>query len=79
MCEQIHRVCVVLEGGLIYNAKSMQLMPKSSLPNNELGSVCSVQTVNAVGPCNSFLNQRLRRASVPVLEEASRSHNFVRN
>ena len=55
-------------------------MAESQLANDELGSICPVQTIDAICPCNTILHLRfLVTSTIAVVEEARCSEDFFSN
>jgi hypothetical protein len=54
-------------------------MAKCSFANDELGCVCSVETVDAICPCNSILYFWHERSAISIVEEAGCGYHIFRN
>ena len=58
--EHVHRIGIECQIGCVDNAKSVKLMAQGALAEDELSCVCPVQTVYAVRPADTILDQHRR-------------------
>ena len=77
--EQVDRISVVFQDRFADDPKSVQLVAQSTLADDELGRVRSIETVDAVCPRNSPLQRRFHIPVVSVAEEAGDRQDVLGN
>lgn len=77
--EGIHRVSVVFNRIPGEDPNCLKLPAQSTLTNDELSSICSVQTVYAICPCNTVLNLRRIKIAISIVKESCLLENFLRD
>src|SRR5579862_3633075 len=79
MSKQIDCICVVFNRFFADHTKSVKLMPQSSFTDHKLCGICSIQTIDAIGPRHTILHRGWLSLAVPIVEEPSRQNNIFCN
>lgn len=62
LCQHVDGIRIELQVGTVNDSKSVELVPKSTLPKDELRRIRPIETVNAV--CSAYSPLELNRRSV---------------
>src|SRR4051794_38124266 len=73
--EQVHRISVILNGGITDNTESVKLMAQRTFANHELRCIGAIQTINTVRPAYTVLDSRRMRFSMTILEKSGCQHH----
>ena len=77
--EEIDSISIIFYSCVIYDTKRMELIAKCPLANDKLRSICSVEAINAVGPCDTVLKLQAGFCIIPILEKANFGNDVARN